>query len=107
MGLSTIYGIVKQNNSFIWVYSEQRQGQGTTFKVYLPKVKGDAEAEEKKRTIVSAFGGSKTVLIVEDDDSLRKLAHKTLKQKGYKVLETENGESALRIPEVPPVRESE
>ena len=85
LGLSTVYGIVKQNNGFIWVYSEP--GQGSTFKVYLPKVKGDAEVEEKEQTSVSELGGSETVLIVEDDDSLRKLAQKVLQQNGYKVLD--------------------
>jgi len=65
LGLSTVYGIVKQNNAFVWVYSEP--GKGTTFKVYLPKVKGDAEPEEKKQTPVDDPGGSETVLIVEDE----------------------------------------
>ncbi|MDX2511731.1 MAG: response regulator [Desulfobacterales bacterium] len=95
LGLSTVYGIVKQNDGFVWVYSES--GQGTTFKVYLPKVRGDAEAEEKERTSVSELGGSETVLIVEDDSSLRKLAQKALQQHGYRVLEAENGEDALRV----------
>jgi len=97
LGLSTVYGIVKQNKGFIWVYSEP--GQGTTFKVYLSKVKGDVEEEEKERTHVVELGGSETVLIVEDDDSLRKLARTVLKQNGYKVLEAENGEDALRVSE--------
>ncbi len=95
LGLSTVYGIVKQNNGFIWVYSEP--GQGSTFKVYLPKVKGDAEVEGKEQTPVGDISGSETVLVVEDDDSLRKLAQKALQQKGYKVLDAENGEDALRI----------
>jgi len=95
LGLSTVYGIVKQNNGFIWVYSES--GQGSTFKVYLPKAKGDVEEEEKERTSVSELGGSETVLIVEDDDSLRNLARKTLQQHGYKVMDAENGEDALRV----------
>jgi PAS domain S-box-containing protein len=89
LGLSTIYGIVKQNNGFIWVYSEP--GQGSTFKIYLPRVKGDTPVEN--------LSGFETVLIVEDDDSLRKLMRTILKQKGYKILEAENGEDALRISE--------
>ncbi len=97
LGLSTVYGIVKQNNGFIWVYSEPEQG--TTFKVYLSKAKGDVTSEEKERTFVDDLGGSETVLIVEDDDSLRKLAQKALKQYGYRVLEAENGEDALRVSE--------
>lgn len=95
LGLSTVYGIVKQNNGFVWAYSEP--GQGSTFKIYLPKVKGDAASEKKEQHPVTEFGGSETVLIVEDDHSLRKLARTVLKQRGYKVLEAENGEDALRI----------
>jgi two-component system cell cycle sensor histidine kinase/response regulator CckA len=95
LGLSTIYGIVKQNNGFIWVYSET--GQGSTFKIYLPKAKGDVKAEEKEQTPVENFDGSETVLIVEDEDSLRKFVQKALQQYGYRVLMAENGENAFRI----------
>jgi two-component system cell cycle sensor histidine kinase/response regulator CckA len=95
LGLSTIYGIIKQNNGFIWVYSEP--GQGSTFKIYLPKVKGDVKGEEKEQTPVIKLDGSETVLIVEDDDSLRKLAQKSLQPHGYRVLAAENGEDALRV----------
>jgi PAS domain S-box-containing protein len=95
LGLSTIYGIVKQNNGFIWVYSEP--GQGSTFKIYLPKVKGKFKEEKKEQTSVENLGGSETVLIVEDDNSLRKLAQKSLQPHGYRVLVAENGEDALRI----------
>ncbi|MBC2694980.1 MAG: response regulator, partial [Desulfobacteraceae bacterium] len=94
LGLSTVYGIVKQNNGFIWVYSEP--GKGTTFKVYLPKVK-DVEPKEKEQTPVDDLGGSETVLIVEDDDNLRKFAQKALRQHGYKLLVAENGEDALKV----------
>ena len=97
LGLSTVYGIVKQNNGFIWVYSEP--GQGSIFKIYLPKAKGDVASEKKEQHPVIELGGSETVLIVEDDDSLRKLARTVLKQRGYKVLEAENGEDALRVSE--------
>ena len=95
LGLSTAYGIVKQNNGFIWVYSET--GKGATFKVYLPKVERGVEAEEKERTCVEDLGGSETVLIVEDDDSLRNLAEKALQQQGYRTLVAENGEDALEV----------
>lgn len=97
LGLSTIYGIVKQNNGFIWVYSEP--GQGTTFKIYLPRYMGEPEPKDKEQTPVAGLDGSETVLVVEDDNALRKLARTILKQKGYKVLEAENGEDALRISE--------
>ena len=97
LGLSTVYGIAKQNNGFIWVYSEP--GHGTTFKIYLPKVKEGTESEEKERTPVSDLNGSETVLVVEDDDRLRNLTRKILERYGYSVLEAENGEDALRVSE--------
>ncbi|HUV51089.1 MAG TPA: response regulator [Anaerolineae bacterium] len=95
LGLSTAYGIVKQNNGFIWVYSEP--GQGSTFKVYLPRAEGDADSEEKQRLPVIELDGSETILLVEDDDGLRKFAQKVLLLHGYKVLDAENGEDALRV----------
>jgi two-component system cell cycle sensor histidine kinase/response regulator CckA len=94
LGLSTAYGIVKQNNGFIWVYSEP--GQGSTFKVYLPWVKGDVETQEIDQTSVGDIGSTEAVLVVEDDDALRKLVCKTLQQQGCKTLEAENGEDALK-----------
>lgn len=95
LGLSTIYGVVRQSNGFVWVYSEP--GRGSTFKVYLPRAEENVGAEEQERIPVGEPGGSETVLIVEDNDSLRRLARTVLKQKGYKVLEAENGEEALRV----------
>ncbi len=95
LGLSTVYGIVKQNNGFILVYSEP--GQGSTFKVYLPMVVGDADPEEKQRPPLFELGGSETVLIVEDDDRLQKFAQNVLQRHGYRVLIAENGEDALKV----------
>ena len=95
LGLSTVYGIVKQNNGFLWVYSEP--GQGTTFKVYLPEVKKEADQEKKEQTRVDDPGGSETVLIVEDNDLLRNFAQKALQGCGYRVLNAENGEDALMV----------
>ena len=95
LGMSTVYGIIKQNNGFIWVYSEP--GQGSTFKAYLPKVKADAEPEEKEQSPVDDLSGSGTVLIVEDNDGLRKLAQEVLQSYGYRLLVAENGEDALRV----------
>ena len=97
LGLSTVYGIVKQNNGFVWVYSEP--GKGATFNIYLPRTEGDADLEEKQQLPVIELDGSETILIVEDDDGLRKFAQKVLQQHGYKVLDAENGEDALRVSE--------
>jgi two-component system cell cycle sensor histidine kinase/response regulator CckA len=95
LGLSTVYGIVKQNKGFIWVYSEP--GQGTTFKIYMPRAEEKVKTEEKVQTSEKHLSGSETVLVVEDDDSLRNLAQKTLRQYGYRVLTARNGEDALSI----------
>jgi two-component system, cell cycle sensor histidine kinase and response regulator CckA len=96
LGLSMVYGIIKQNNGFVWVYSEL--GQGTTFKIYLPRVKKDVEEEDEKNQIsMRELGGSETILIVEDDARLRKIVRKVLNQNGYKLLEAENGEDAVEI----------
>jgi len=95
LGLSTVYGIVKQNNGFIWLYSEP--GEGSTFKIYLPSAKRVVKTEEKVQTPVKDLGGSETVLVVEDNDSILNFAQKVLRQYGYRVLTAKNGEDALRI----------
>src|SRR4030095_2256853 len=72
LGLATVYGIVKQSEGNIWVYSEI--GKGTTFKIHLP-VTGEASRVEKLVVVTSVpFRGSGTILLVEDDDAVRKLA---------------------------------
>ena len=95
LGLSTVYGIVKQSGGNIWVYSEV--GRGTTFKIYLPRV--DNHADEYKRTADSArLGeGTETILLVEDEEMLRKLARQTLTMHGYQILEASNGDEALAL----------
>ena len=95
LGLATVYGIVKQNNGFIWVYSEPKQG--ATFKVYLPEVKKDADPEKKEKKPVVKLAGSETVLIVEDDGLLRNLTQNTLQSYGYRILDAKNGEDAIRV----------
>ena len=93
LGLATVYGIVKQSGGSIWVYSEP--GQGTTFKVYLPRVDGVPIAAPPPAPLTA--GGTETVLIVEDEDLLRDLARRMLQLAGYVVLTAANGEEALRV----------
>ncbi|MDB9823356.1 PAS domain S-box protein, partial [Deltaproteobacteria bacterium] len=95
LGLSTVYGIIKQNRGFIWVYSEL--GQGSIFKIFLPRLKEGIKTEEKEQTPEENLSGSETVLIVEDDSALLNFAQKALHHYGYKVLTAKNGEDALRL----------
>ena len=96
LGLATVFGIVKQNKGHIWVYSEP--GQGTTFKVYLPRATGqDTTLPQKEITIKGLVGGTETILVVEDEPSVRRLAKFVLGRQGYTVLEAANGEEALRM----------
>jgi len=94
LGLSTVYGIVKQSGGYVMVQSEI--GQGTTFNIYLPQIEG---VTEKLSTPVarSAEGGTETILLVEDEESVRQLVRETLSSRGYHVLEAENGEAALDV----------
>src|SRR5580704_6092458 len=95
LGLSTVYGIIKQSGGYVLVQSEP--GQGTTFRIYLPRVEDALEPVGTLGTSSSQNGGSETVLLVEDEESVRQLVRETLESKGYKVLEADNGEAALRI----------
>jgi two-component system cell cycle sensor histidine kinase/response regulator CckA len=95
LGLSTVYGIVKQSGGSIWVYSEP--GYGTTFNIYLPRVKEDLDALGLREESDFLPKGSETVLLVEDESSVRNLAYRILCQQGYTVLEAANGDEALRI----------
>ncbi|MGO8786710.1 MAG: PAS domain S-box protein [Terriglobia bacterium] len=97
LGLSTVYGIVKQSGGYIWVYSEP--GAGATFKIYLPSVEEAAESVPVSEARERPFGGSETILLVEDDASVRDLAARILQQQGYKVLESKSPEDALQTAE--------
>jgi PAS domain S-box-containing protein len=92
LGLSTVYGIVKQSGGYVMVQSEK--GHGTTFNIYLPRVEGTAEMNAVP-VPRAAEGGSETVLLVEDEESVRQLVRETLQAKGYKVVEAENGEAGV------------
>jgi two-component system cell cycle sensor histidine kinase/response regulator CckA len=95
LGLSTVYGIVKQSGGYVMVHSEV--GRGTTFNIYLPRADEPAEANSAAPASRSAVGGSETVLLVEDEESVRELVRDTLASKGYHVLEAENGQSGLAV----------
>jgi two-component system, cell cycle sensor histidine kinase and response regulator CckA len=98
LGLATVYGIVKQNKGFIWVYSESRRG--TEFKVYLPCV-----SELKPAGEIEAVGperlprGSETILLVEDEPAVRRATAEFLGLRGYTVLEAKDGLDALAVAE--------
>jgi two-component system cell cycle sensor histidine kinase/response regulator CckA len=94
LGLSTVYGIVKQSEGFIWTYSEP--GMGSTFKVYLPRVGAGRASPASGERAVGAQGGSETILIVEDEDMVRSLASRGLREQGYTVIEARHGTDALR-----------
>lgn len=93
LGLSTVYGIVKQSGGYVTVQSEK--GRGSTFYIYLPQVEGNAEKQTAPITRAAA-GGTETILLVEDEESVRQLVRDTLESKGYKVVEAENGENGLQ-----------
>jgi PAS domain S-box-containing protein len=93
LGLSTVYGIVKQSGGYILVYSEV--GRGTTFKIYLPRVDEPAEAIQQAQP--KETSGSETILLVEDEQAVRELICQVLAMKGYRVLDARNGEEAIAI----------
>ncbi len=94
LGLSTVYGIVKQAGGFIWVYSEL--GKGTTFRVYFPKI--DAPTTKVRSSVEQAVPtGSETVLVVEDDDRIRRLCVRALSPLGYRVIVAASGAEALEL----------
>jgi PAS domain S-box-containing protein len=94
LGLSTVYGIVRQSGGHIWVYSEG--GIGTTFKVYLP-VSGHAPTPHSAPEVVQTFGGTETILVVEDEDAVREVARAMLQRRGYSVLVARDGDQAMRV----------
>ncbi len=95
LGLATVYGIVKQSGGYVWAYSEL--GHGTTFKIYLPRVAETPEAPESTTGTATPVGGSETVLVVEDQEEVRKLTKRVLEARGYTVLAARNGAEALEI----------
>ncbi|MEW6386191.1 MAG: PAS domain S-box protein [Thermodesulfobacteriota bacterium] len=95
LGLATVYGIVKQSGGHIWVYSEP--GQGTTFKIYLPRVEEAVVLLRPRDAVTGPLQGQETILVVEDDEALRTLIGEALKKYGYQVLTASHGEEALNL----------
>jgi len=95
LGLSTVYGIVKQTGGNIWLYSEP--GKGTTFKIFLPAIAALPEDIGKVAPAEAVRRGAGTVLVVEDDEQLRRLTHRALDAQGYTVLVADRGGTALDI----------
>ena len=98
LGLSTVYGIVKQSEGYIWLYSEA--GKGTSFKIYLPRFSATGEVLVTQPVAAEAdqlAPGHETILLVEDEENLRRLAHQYLENQGYTVIDAPDGATAIQI----------
>ena len=95
LGLSTVYGIVKQSGGYIWLHSES--GRGTTFRIYLPRVDEATGPAKSSEAAAKPHRGNETILLVEDEGSVRDLLRTVLRSKGYEILEAKNGEEALEV----------
>ncbi|MGH9941922.1 MAG: response regulator [Pyrinomonadaceae bacterium] len=96
-GLSTVYGILKQSGGNIWVYSEP--GVGTTFKIYLSRVDEPREAHQSEAGARKLPRGTETILLVEDEELVRRMTREILEMGGYEVLEAPHGGAALALGE--------
>jgi two-component system cell cycle sensor histidine kinase/response regulator CckA len=97
LGLATVYGIVKQNNGFINVYSEP--GQGTTFKIYLPRHAAKTQQMQKEGPAEQVGRGHETILLVEDEPAILRMTTTMLERQGYKVLAASTPGEAIRLAE--------
>ena len=94
LGLSTVYGIVKQSDGYVWAYSEP--GHGTTIRIYLPVSEAHPEPAATE-PVRQPAGKGQLVLVVEDEDAVRAFAARALAEEGYRVLEAESGDRALEL----------
>ncbi|HUQ45709.1 MAG TPA: ATP-binding protein [Gemmatimonadaceae bacterium] len=101
LGLSTVYGIVKQSGGFIWVYSEP--GHGTVFRVYLARTQHSAARRTGSEVPTPVTRGSETILLAEDEAPVRTVARRLLQRAGYTVLEASTGTEALEVARRPGV----
>jgi PAS domain S-box-containing protein len=97
LGLATIYGIVEQSKGSIWVYSEE--GRGTTFKIYLPRATAEASLPAAAPAMEKISTGHETILLVEDNESVRSLFANVLEAQGYTMLTAADGQAALHLVE--------
>ncbi|MCU1298836.1 MAG: sensor hybrid histidine kinase [Acidobacteriaceae bacterium] len=95
LGLATVYGIVKQSGGFIWVYSEP--GLGAMFKTYLPRVQDTPEIRSMVSEDSALLSGCETILLVEDEEAVRRSAVEFLQLNGYIILQANNGNQALQV----------
>jgi two-component system cell cycle sensor histidine kinase/response regulator CckA len=96
LGLSTVYGIVKQSGGFI--FADSQPGKGTSFTLYFPVHRAEAPAKtQRRKQAASELWGTGTILLVEDEATVRAVAERALTRNGYTVLTAENGEAALEI----------
>ena len=95
LGLSTVYGIVKQSGGYVWAYSEL--AQGTTFKIYLPAVPAAVAESTTEQGLSAGATAGEVVLVVEDEESVRTMLARQLQSEGYEVLQAEDGREALDL----------
>jgi PAS domain S-box-containing protein len=95
LGMSTVFGIVKQSGGFISVWSEL--GQGATFKIYLPAVRGTSISPDESTRQTAQPGGAETILLVEDEERVREVAATMLRRHGYTVLEASRPSEAIAL----------
>jgi len=95
LGLATVYGVVKQSGGYIWV--DSKPGQGASFQIFLPRIEETATTVAVTTPLAQTTGGSETILLVEDAESLRKLTRSFLESHGFRVLVAQNGEEAMEV----------